>query len=794
LENLLKAVEKARPKQVGYKRVITRKTEKKIQSLKESLINIGQMSEASFAEILQKEVHGRQPKYIDAKNFITQEEARDIIHRMLDEAEIQETTQSYNRAVENDPEIVQQTERLDKKIAEQPKRDPHSLESMRYYHQQAEIKTGAPFYSVYMSLLDTHLENHKTRTATLMSLQETVGKDTFRQITRDKAAVKRITDYIASQSTLKEKPAYPTEITDDEIKIAQRIQEILKDKQNQARWVRFYWWYRTGRQDGPYPMGDYDANKAAINKGVDIYESKGKEAVRKYLDTQEWGVIKSGYEPLRNILPKVKVYQPKPATVGKSHIQIRTDIEYHEQEKDIFQRLASYLRQLDLLYMSPKINAYVRLWDDNLQHFNNPNRVKENVELFLCNLKRYNIQGGFFEQMVARLYAQAMRTIIMPSPVLSIMRNLLVGQNWAFEHDKTILLDPRNKHLTSEELEYLETYVIQQRQMIEEYFMVGEKPLPGLKTLTALVDKVKLYPWSDTKNRQWSFWAKINQVKRAQENRSVAEILKDIKFTDLSLLEQKMALGILARDGQEAFARYVSRTHVDDIHFLYERSQRSPAEMSPLGKVMGNLMLFPRAYTEKLVRQTGKLFDAKAQAAERLRALKVLFAVIAGGLATGTIYTLITGRKRNPYNPLQILAYTPGGLAWGTVESASDVANAMLLAASGDAKALERAAVALPKAADMFIPFYDYTLRGIEAATDQKNIDRKAIRKIREMIDNEYKVRGGAYKVKRNALEKWQYFLAGAGVDQKIKERQPKGRTSLGRGINRGVGRRGVQR
>jgi len=72
----------------------------------------------------------------------------------------------------------------------------------------------------------------------------------------------------------------------------------------------------------------------------------------------------------------------------------------------------------------------------------------------------------------------------------------------------------------------------------------------------------------------------------------------------------------------------------------------------------------------------------------------------------------------------------------------------------------------------MFIPFYDYTLRGYEALTDQKNVDRRAIRRLREMIDNEYKVRGGAYKVRRNALKKWQYFIAGAGVDEEITTRK----------------------
>ncbi len=91
-------------------------------------------------------------------------------------------------------------------------------------------------------------------------------------------------------------------------------------------------------------------------------------------------------------------------------------------------------------------------------------------------------------------------------------------------------------------------------------------------------------------------------------------------------------------------------------------------------------------------------------------------------------------------------------------------------AVQGDERGLAALTTAIPRSADMLIPFYDYTLRGFEALTDQKNVDRKALRQIRMLIDKEYKIRGGAYKLERNALEKWQYFLGGAGVDQTIQE------------------------
>jgi len=233
-----------------------------------------------------------------------------------------------------------------------------------------------------------------------------------------------------------------------------------------------------------------------------------------------------------------------------------------------------------------------------------------------------------------------------------------------------------------------------------------------------------------------------------------------------------MALQILAKDGEEAMAQYVARVYVDNTHFLYDRSQRSPAEMGRFGRVAGNLMLFPRAYWEMLLKESKKFTGKYVPFRERLRAFKILANIIAGGILVGAAYKKVTGRQQNPYDPLALLAYEPGGLAIGTARAVTDLYTNILMASKGDSRALAALTTAIPQAADMFIPFYAYFLRGIEASTDTKNIDRLALRKIRMLIDSEYAVRGGAYVLERNAMEKWQYFLSGAGIDVKIKERE----------------------
>ena len=357
----------------------------------------------------------------------------------------------------------------------------------------------------------------------------------------------------------------------------------------------------------------------------------------------------------------------------------------------------------DLLYnMSPKINAFVRLYDENIESFDNPGKVTQSIEHFIRNLKHYNVEGDWFGDIMARIYAQASQIIIMAQPVLAF-RNLF--QNAAFEHDKSILLDPRNEALTDSENEYRETYVQQLRAMTEEYFMINEKAIPGTKKLMKILRKIKIYAWSDVFNRDWGFWAKLNQIKRALKAETTEDMMSRAKFEDVTELEQRRALEILARDGEEFMALYLARVHVDDIHFLYERAQRSPAEMSTLGRVFGNLMLFPRAYTEKLAHQVNNLKNGTDE--QQYRAAKILVSVIGGGMLAGTVYTMITGRKRNPYNPADIMTFRIGGLLLGTAEETNEAYIQTVKALSGDKQALYALTTIIPELSDTFIPFYD---------------------------------------------------------------------------------------
>ena len=770
LKAVLKAVEAARPHRIGWKKVITPKTEKKIQSLKDNLIEKLQMTEETYQTVLKDVGIYKEPKYIDAKNFITEEKGKELIYRLIDESNILRVTEPLRIALEKNPEAKKIADDLDKRIKLEGKerlKDPHELNSMRKYIQIMEGMTDAPFFSIYQDLIDAHLENRA-------DLNHLVSEfDEYRDIIKSEEALKRVESWILAKSNLKGVPEVSKDITDEEVTLAKKIQGILKDYETKARTEKFL-----DNIEHPEDMPQYIQYRKEINKAKDIYESKGYDDLVEYMKTQEWGVIKNSYDPLQVVSSKIRLYKAKAITLGKTHIKVRKDIEYKEQDKNIIQRMLSYKRQMDnLSVMRLKIRAFVTLVDKNLDKFKDPNRIRTNIEVFFRELKGYDRPENWFDRGINRLYAQAMTTIIMGSPALSF-RNL--GQNFGLGHDKLILIDPRNKPLAKGNIDYLDTYVQQAEFMRVDWFMTGEKPLPGLKFLTDIIKKINLYPRSDIANRHWGFWGKINQVRMAfDKNVSLAKKIEGAKFSDMTLLEQKRALQILSKDGEEAMEEYVTRVYVDDTHFIYERAQRSPAEMGRVGRLLGNLMLFPRAYWEKLAQHSKKMTDKRAPFREQVRAFKVISSVLIGGMLVSAAYKKVTGRRKSPYDPLELLAYEPGGLAVSTIQAVSDIYTNMILASKGDERALAALTTAIPEALDMFIPFYNYALRGVEAMTDTKNIDKLALRKMRMLINKEYQVRGGAYELERNAMEKWQYFLSGAGIDVAIKEREKEEKEKL---------------
>lgn len=792
LVKLLEAVEKARPTIIGHRRVLSLKTENQIAAFKESLIKAGRLTESEFNRILGLVTskgfgqvglgRPRPAKFISAKSFITQTEARDLLDRMHDSAQVIGITEPLNKAVEKNPEIKAELE----KVRSQPSSigDPSSktisnrirnavfgtdffdrLYSMRFWSQRLGDRMAQPVYKVYRSLI----REAQILTRERGKVFEFLGTlPDFDKIAADNEALQRVSDAIASKSNLKNKPEFPKNITKSELRLVAEIEKIFKVYEFHAKVGKFF-----QHKDDLTRMPQYLKFKKGIDRALDIYDTKGIDALFDYIKTQDWGIITAGYEPMRSVIRKISTHQMPDVAVGKSHIKVR-GIEYAQQDRNILQRLQSYMRQMDMLaFVQPKIKAWVRLIGDNLESIENQDNVQQVITTFLNNLKKTNMEDGFIEQVMRRIYSQAITTRVLADPIKP-GRNLL--QNVSFAEDRADLFDPRNKSLTPQEQEYLETYVQQDRVMMSDWAFAGEEPLNlpvigqkrlGIDKVTKWTQKHSLYPASDRKNRYWSFWAKINRARRAfAKDQTLAEKMLEARFSDMQRSEQELALEILAKDGIDSMARFVAQVHTDNTHFLYAREARSPAEQTRVGKLIWNLFLFKRAAVEKAVLQIQKA-TGQGSLQSRLRAANVLVRLFVMSAITNWIWKELTGKKHGAYDFINFLEVNAGGLELASVEKVETVYNLMIRAAlKGDTKALAALPRAITTSADYFIPYYDLGMRAIEATLDEKNLDIQALQKIREMVDKEYRIRGRP-RIERSLLEKFQFTFGGPGVDKK---------------------------
>ena len=772
LRDVLKATKRARPKIVNKKTVVTPKTERQIAALRENLTRSELMNDEEFDRILAEETGGKLPKYISEKAFITQSQGRKVLAHMHDSAEKLRATESLNRAIAANDEILIENEKLKPVPNVIGAKNPNRLLSMRYFIQRMAERTDTQLYHIWQDLTNAHQSLTRKRRKTLDEIESTKG---FTEIAKDKEALQRVSDYVASQSNLKNKPKAPKDITDNERTLARKIQVIYKDYELHARIGKFF-----QHIDDVKMIPQYQQHKKAIDKALDIYNTEGLDALFDYMQTQPWGIVRSGYEPTESTIRGIKTHELPLIAVPKTHIKER-GIEYNTQERNILQRTDSYMRQMDFLaFLQPKIKSLVRSSNEVLDQFETPADISQAISTYIDNVKKTNNEDGLVEQVMRKIYSQAITTLVLADPTKPA-RNLL--QNAAFAQDKADFINPDNKQLTEDESEYLETFVHQDRVMLSDWAFTGEEAFYfpvigqqrlGLDKVTKWVQRNTQYPASDRINRTWSFWAKVNRVKRAfAKKQSLAKKMQEARFSDMQKQEQQMALGILARDGVGSMARYIAKVHTDNTHFLYAREQRSPAEQTKLGRLILNLALFKRAALEKATLQVQKAATEGDTAQQRFGAAEVLATLVASAIITNLLWKKFTGKEVGAYDFINFLQFDAGGLELNATEKITEIYNTMLDATKGDAAALSGLSVSIPQAADTFIPFYDLGLRFIEASLGAENIDRVPLRRLREMIDSEYKTRGIS-EVERSLVEKLQFVAFKSKPKKDKKKSKPK--------------------
>ncbi len=799
LESVLEKVRVARPVRIKGKLVIKAATEKNIQTLKAVLLKQGELDEAAYQAI---KVSLGLPidRYVDGRLFITEADGKLLIRTMNYEAEVGlfKTDLAAVKGLANNPELAKGAEvlagRIEKagkvkvvrkttmnwrKLALDITDEPalhgiNPLFDIRIAIQRLQEQVGGRAVSrisdVFDMTINQRLEND--RRYDLMAHEITEKVPGLKVIINDKKSMERVSNWIAAKNKILKVES--PELTESELKLAKAMEIAFFRWRNPVRYHRFHSWYSHFEGDASKIRGEIpDAPLADLKEAARIYESEGAVALRKYLDTKTWGIIGSGFEPHIAFNPKLQIRKETRAIIGKGHLKTREGVVFEPQEKTIWQRFLSYQRQMLNLSLEPYFNKMSREFDRITPHLSDVANSSRRLSTALREVRGFYVDEEA-PQVFLRLGGYAF-SVLSLGPHMFV-RNLF--QNLALLTDKSALLKIRPKTFTEARTEYIKTYIsqfagIQREQLLQQY--MGQSPVERL------IKKITYYPYSDSINRYGASGATFEKagaaVRQFQIDKDVNKFLRDSGASEYSATEQIRILETLAQNevrygistltpvsGGEAAVRQLAEMVAGRKHFRYIRYLRSLSEMGISGRFIGSLVAFPRGYAQNLYLAGERLLSKNTTPAEKLKSMRVLISSIFGSLVSGYLYQKLTGKPRNPYNPLQVLTWTPGGLALGAAVSIAETLRQVtnVLIASNDEQrsfALNELTKSVPQLGDMFIPFYLHTMNIIEAATDQKYLDRKWARQIREIFDKEYKLNPEFYKKERTVLGMFQHAI-----------------------------------
>lgn len=792
---------KPRPTRVKDTKVVTVGTEKSARVATRRLTDEGniRLLDTIEAKNRAKIPSTREVEYRSDKSFVSEKKARRYLaelHKIADANRISKSPAikvrdsfmggTYNRVDTKQSAGVGLT------------REPRSAESMRYYMEGMGVRAGEPLGYLFDDLSILNRKLVRDQHNRYERLARAAGSEAeFKNIAQSDESLGRIGRWLASKTNLKNKPAEPT-LNPTELAFAEEFQRIMKDFEVTVRLAKLNKRIFEGHVSKEFRN---NANsRAQILEAEDTFHREGLEATKAKLKTQTWGTITGGgFEPMEMIDSFFTGGTRKFTGISEAHIRERGST-YTKQERNLMQRFRSYSRQMDMLaHAKPKLEA-MRSTVKSAQrsgHIKKTKQLGQTMRLYEDNLLGNRSIELWAEEAAARAYNQAL-TAILQADVSKPFRNTF--QSTAFYPDKTDFLRTDNRALTPTEMEYLRAHVSQMR-VWDEFFMTDfrfpkEIPIPGTEitvrnlpfnALNAMADRANFYGWSDEIGRIQSFWAMLNRVERArlQMEKAVSKGMAPDKAFDkifwkktrmgtMTPHQQKRLMEIWANDGPEAMQLYRAKILVEDIHFMYEQTQRGVVEQTAQGKTFLKLANFPRAYTERLATQSKLMFTGE-DFTTKFQGFKTTFNMTVPAMLVGQVFLAITGGDINPYDPLRILKWGPLGLIKDVVglpfAVGADFATAIdprVPKARRD-QAFTRFTKGVARMPNMWLPFWRHIIGTLDVVTDTKDIDILAVKKFREVIDKEYEVRGGSHEVDRSALQMAQRIFGGRAIDRRIR-------------------------
>jgi len=220
---------------------------------------------------------------------------------------------------------------------------------------------------------------------------------------------------------------------------------------------------------------------------------------------------------------------------------------------------------------------------------------------------------------------------------------------------------------------------------------------------------------------------------------------------------------------------FVAKEVTNNVNFVYDRASRSPAELRTVGRLVGNLMTFPRSVAQRYM----LMMNQAIRGPRRFYALRRLTNLVIGMWLVGEFARYAFKERKNPYHPLEVLTWIPGGLQLGIGIETVGMAKHLIAACSnwtGDAE-YQKMEIAqfkqkLARTPNMMVPFYRILISIIEAGTSKKNLTLLGINEVHAILDSKYKSRSERHEAERTFHETVMHALLAnrAGDDPKRKQ------------------------
>ena len=673
---------------------------------------------------------------------------------------------------------------------------------MEYFMQFLEEMTGAPFYSILVRIEDA---NATAETAKELILQRISTDPHFKDVRTNEEALDRVTQEVNARNEI-QGVEHPDNISENEMLLADAIQDIYDFYKPIVRYLRVARTRSTMEAfKEEFPDAVEKGKELELEMAIKLKEKGNLDDLWAYLFTLEWGVIEHGFDPRMIASPGLRVGRRGGLRVtrGKGRLMRREKIEFPagKMSKNILARLASYVEQMEIQWrIEPEIDTLGEWWDIVGDKFEHWGQIEKGLETWLERVQGISLGYNWFDRQVRRLWRQAMAAVFL-EPFMAF-RNL--HQAMLFHPDRMelarVMFEWKSLPADVREQFHIgfDTYISQLGGLRRDWLHVGERGFLVPEWFNRMADTICLYGMSDYYPRQWSAMAAFNKAYRAtqqyRKDGNIGKWIKDSGAIHLRQTERNYALTHYLGQVDETFDKgiagfreidsnfmtsfYIAKRIADITHFKYRRSSRGLIEMGKTGSTLWNLVVFLRGYAQRLYFQAEKIkraFRGEATWAEARSGYFDIMKLVMVSMLISQMFATLTGRRRNPYDPLNILfGWQFGGLFVGIAQDVSiligDLATIINPNATEEDKqfALNRIPRAVSRIPETLIPFLRRGIDIAETLLSKKNIVAYGVRQLIAMLDEKYTPEE-LEEIERNLWEQIRKAVLGGEVQDPAK-------------------------